>query len=86
MLKITFPNRRGMKTNPEKEGNFVFRDSLTFYPERKTPNWAFFVILVLNELTTSVSILLHSNHTPHDRKAQPFFLFYLEMKKGKFSR
>ena len=49
MLKINFPNRKGTKINPEKEGNFVFWDSLTFYPECKTPNWVFFVILVLNE-------------------------------------
>ena len=45
-----------------------------------------FYILVLNELTTSVLIFLHSNNIPDDRKAQPFFLFYLEMKKEKFSK
>ena len=37
-----------------------------------------FYILVLNELTTSVSIFLHSNNITDDRKAQPFFLFCLK--------
>ena len=45
-----------------------------------------FYLLVLNELTTTVSIFLHSNNIPDGRKAQPFFLFYLEMKKEKFSK
>ena len=46
----------------------------------------YFYILVLNELTTSMSIFLHSNNITDDRKAQPFFLFCLEMKTENFSK